>query len=174
MAWALVIAISYCGRCKQFKAKPQISGMKPIICTEPMELVHVDYIGMEVTVSIQNKPVVKNVLLVVDHFTCYVQAYVTRNQMARTTARLFYNEYFSILSFPQRPISDQGTGFTSKVIEAMCSLLDIEKIKPTSYHPQMNGSAERVHQTLWQMIWELDPRTLPEVAGTPGTHPHSL
>ena len=32
--------------------------MQPIICTEPMELVHVDYVGMEVTVSTQEKPVV--------------------------------------------------------------------------------------------------------------------
>ena len=89
MAWALVLAVSNCGHCKQFEAKPQIPGMQPIICTEPMELVHLDYVGMEVTVATQEKPVVKNVLLVVDHFTWYVQAFVTRNQMARTTARKF-------------------------------------------------------------------------------------
>ena len=32
------------------------------------------------------KPVVKNVLVVVDHFTWYVQAFVTKNHTARTTA----------------------------------------------------------------------------------------
>ena len=53
-------------------------------------------------------------------------------------------------------MSDQGTRFTSKVINAMCSLLGIEKIRITPYHPQSNGSAERVHQTLWQMIGKLD------------------
>ena len=148
MSWALVMAVSNCGRCKQFEAKPQIPGMQPIICTEPMELVHVDYVGMEVTVSTQEKPVVKNVLVVVDHFTRYVQGYVTRNQMARTTARVLYDEYFSVFGFPQKLMSDQGTGFTSKVIAAMCSLLGIEKIWTTPYHPQSNDSAERVHQTL--------------------------
>ena len=122
-----------------------------------MELVHVDYIGMEVTVSTQEKPVVKNVLVVVDHFTQYVQAYVTRKQMARTTARVLYNEYFSMFGFPQRLMSDQGTGFTCKVISAMCSLLGIEKSRTTPYHPQSNGSAKRVHQRLWQMIGKLDP-----------------
>ena len=131
--------------------------MQPIICTEPMELVHVDYVGMEVTVSTQEKPVVKNVLVVIEHFTRYVQAYVTQNQMARTTARVLYNEYFSVFGFPQKLMSDQGTGFTSKVIAAMCSLLGIEKIWTTLYHPQSNGSAERVHQTLRQMIGKLDP-----------------
>ena len=148
MSRALVMAVSNCGRCKQFEAKPQIPGMQPIICTEPMELVHVDYVGMEVTVSTQEKPVVKNVLVVVDHFTRYVQGYVTRNQMPRTTARVLYNEYFSVFGFPQKLMSDQGTGFTSKVIAAMCSLLGIEKIRTTPYHPQSNGSAERVHQAL--------------------------
>ena len=148
MSRVLVMAMSNCRHCKQFGAKPQIPGMQPIICTEPMELVHVDYVGMEVTVSTQEKPVVKNVLVIVDHFTRYVQAYVTRNQTARTTARVLYNEYFSVFGFPQRLMSDQGTGFTSKVIAAMCSLLGIEKIQTTLYHPQCNGSAERVHQML--------------------------
>ena len=55
MARALVLAVSNCGRCKQFEAKIQIPGMQPIICTEPMELVHVDYIGMEVTVATSHK-----------------------------------------------------------------------------------------------------------------------
>ena len=32
------------------------------------------------------------------------------------------------------------------------------------YHPQTNGSAERVHQTLQRMIGKLDPEKTPEVA----------
>ena len=157
MSQALVLAVSNCGHCKQFEAKPQIPGMQPIICTEPMELVHIDYVGMEVTIATQEKPVVKNVLVVVDHFTWYVQAFMTRNQTARTTARVLYNEYFLVFGFLQRLMSDQGTGFTSKVIQAMCSLLGIEKIRTMLYHPQSNGSAERVHQMLQRMIGKLDP-----------------
>ena len=101
MARALVLAVSNYGYCKQFKARPQIPGMQPIICTEPMELVHIGCIGIEVTVATQEKPVIKNVLVVVDHFTWYVQAFVTWNQMARTTALVLYNEYFSVFGFPQ-------------------------------------------------------------------------
>ena len=74
MATALCLAIQNCGRCKQFEAKCQLPEMEPIMCTQPMELVHVDYVGMEVTVAAKEKPVVKNVLVVVDHFTRYVQA----------------------------------------------------------------------------------------------------
>ena len=60
MARALVLAVSNCSHCKQFEAKPQIPGMQPIICTESMELVHFDYVRMEVTMATQEKPVVKN------------------------------------------------------------------------------------------------------------------
>ena len=131
--------------------------MQPIICTEPMELVHIDYVGMEVTIAAKEKPMVKNVLVVVDHFTRYVQAFVTKNHMARTTARVLYNNYFSVFGFPQCLMSNQGTEFCGNVITAMCNLLGVKKIRTMPYHPQMNGSAQRVHQTLQHMIGKLDP-----------------
>ena len=169
MANALSLVIQNCGRCKQFEAKCQIPEMEPILCTQPMELVHIDYVGMEVTVAAQEKPVVKNVLVIVDHFTRYVQAFVTNNHTAHTTARVLYNNFFSVFGFPQKLMSDQGTEFTGDVIAAMCKLLGIEKIRTTLYHPQTNGSAERVHQTLQRMIGKLDPekcRKWPEHIGS--------
>ena len=66
-------------------------------------------------------------------------------------------------------MSDQGTELTGDVIAAMCKLLGIEKIRTTPYHPQGNGSAERVHQTLQRMIGKLDPekcRKWPEHIGS--------
>ena len=82
---------------------------------------------------------------------------MTKNHTARMTARVLYNNYFSVFGFPQRLMSDQGTEFCGNVIAAMCSLLGIEKIRTTPYHPQTNGSAEWVHQTLQRMIGKLDP-----------------
>ena len=166
---ALCLAIYNCGRCKQFEAKCQLPEMEPIVCTQPMKLVHVDYVGMEVTVAAKEKLVVKNALVVVDHFTRYVQAFVTKNHTARTTARVLYNNFFSVFCFPQKLLSDQGTEFTGDVIAAMCKLLGIEKIRTTPYHPQTNVLAERVHQTLQRMIGKLDPekrRKWPEHIGS--------
>ena len=88
MSQALLKAVANCGRCIQYEAKGQHPLMQPIICTEPMELVHIDYVGMEVTVATDKKPIVWNMLVVVDQFTQYVQAFVTKNHMARTTARV--------------------------------------------------------------------------------------
>ena len=157
MSQALLKAVANCGRCIHYEAKGQLPPMQPIICTEPMELVHIDYVRMEVTVATDKKPVVRHVLVVEDHFTRYVQAFITKNHMARTTARVLYNNYFSVFGFPQHLMSDQGTEFCGKVIVAMYSLLGVEKIRTTPYHPQTNGLAERVNQTLQRMIGKLDP-----------------
>ena len=142
MRTSLFLVLRNYGRCKQFEAKGELPGMELIMCTQLMELVHVDYVGMEVTVSSKEKPVVKNVLVVVDHFTRFVQAFVTKNHTAYTTARVLYNNYFSVFGFPQRLMSDQGTEFTGDVIAALCKVLGIDKIRMTPYHPQSNRSAE--------------------------------
>ena len=115
---------------------------------EPMDLVHIDYVKMEVTVGLKEKPEVKDVLVVEDHFTCYLQAYVTKNHTARTTAQVLYNEYFSVFGFPRRLMSDQAPEFSGKVIAALCDLLGVAKICTSPYHPQSNGTVERAHQTL--------------------------
>ena len=134
-------------RCIQFEVRLQKPGLEPILCTEPMDLVHIDYVKMEVTVSLKEKPEVKDMLVVEDHFTRYLQAYITKNHMART-ARVLYNEYFSVFGFPRRLMSDQAPEFSGKVIAALCDLLGVAKICTSPYHPQSNGAVERAHQTL--------------------------
>ena len=47
----------------------QISKMELIISAEPMDPVDMDFVKLEVTVDVKDKPVVKKVLMVVDHFT---------------------------------------------------------------------------------------------------------
>ena len=55
MSQALLRAAANCGRCILYEAKGQLPKMQPIICTELMELVHIDYVGMEVTVATDKK-----------------------------------------------------------------------------------------------------------------------
>ena len=157
MAQRMMLSIRNCEKCHIFEAKPQIAPMEPILYTEPLDLVHIDYVSMEVTVGVKEKPVVKNVLVVEDHFTCYTQAYVTNNHTAHTTACILYNEFFSVFGFPRQLMSDQASEFTGQVISELCDLLGITKIRTSPYHPQTNGTIKRVHQTLRRMIAKMDP-----------------
>ena len=112
MAQRMMMSVRNCPKCRIFEAKPQIPPLEPILCTEPLDLVHIDYVSMEVTVGVKEKPVVKNVLVVKDHFTRYTQAYVTNNHTARTTACVLYNKFFSVFGFPRWLMSDQAAEFT--------------------------------------------------------------
>ena len=82
-----------------------------------MELIHIDYVGMEVMVVTDKKPVVKNVLVVVDHFTRYVQAFVTKNHTARTTARVLYNNYFSFWLSPNASCQTREQNSVEKLLQ---------------------------------------------------------
>ena len=101
MAQRMMMSIRNCLKCRIFEAKPHIYPMKPILCTKPLDLVHIDYVSMEVTVGVTEKPVVKNILVIKDHFTHFTQAYVTNNHTVCTTAHVLYNEFFSVFGFPR-------------------------------------------------------------------------
>ena len=96
MAQRMMMSVRNCPKCRIFEAKPQIPPMEPILCTEPLDLVHIDYMSMEVMVGVKEKPVMKNVLVIEDHFTRYTQVYVTNNHTVRTTAHVLYNEFFPV------------------------------------------------------------------------------
>ena len=69
MAQRMMMSVHNCENCCIFKAKSQIPPMEPILCTEPFDLVCINYVSMKVTVGMKEKPVMKNVLVVEDYFT---------------------------------------------------------------------------------------------------------
>ena len=121
-----------------------------------MDLIHIDFVKMEIPADLRKKPKTKNILVVIDHFTRFVQAYVTKDQMARTVAKILYDRYFSVFGFPRRLMSDQARAFCGAFITQMCDYLRIDKIRTSPYHPQSNGQVEQVHQTLLRMIGKLE------------------
>ena len=132
--------------------------MVTIGATEPMDLVHIDFVGMETTVATKKQPVVKTVLVVIDHFTRFVRAFVVDDHRAETVAKTLYDKYFSVFGFPRRLMSDNAPEFVGKVITALCDILNVKQLRTSTYHPQTNGSVERAHQTLIRMVGKLDPK----------------
>ena len=49
-------------------------------------------------------------------------------------------------------LTNQGTEFTSALLELFCNMLNITHIQCTPYHPEGNGSLERAHGKLKEYL----------------------
>ena len=155
MARDLRNRIRKCGRCRKFQAAPPIAPMQPLTCSGPGELLHVDFTSIEETVPLKEEPVIRNVLVLQDHFSKYVIAYVVKDQTARTAAMTLRNGYFGLFGAPAYLVSDQGKAFTGHLITHLCELYGVQKLRTSPYHAQTNGQVERMNQTIIRMIGKL-------------------
>ena len=130
--------------------------MKPLTCSGPGELLHVDFTSIEETVPLQEEPVIRNVLVLQDHFSKYVVEYVVKDQTARTAAETLRNGYFGLFGVPTYLTSDQGKAFTGHIITHLCDLYGVQKLRTLPYHAQTNGQVERMNQTIIRMIGKLE------------------
>ena len=118
-----------CTRCLRRKTPSHVAPLQPIHVTQPLELVHMDYLSLE-----PSKGNIENVLVITDHFTRYAQA----------TARILWDNFICHYGFPEKFISDQGRNFESDLIKELCKIAGVQKLHSTPYHPQGNGQCERL------------------------------
>ena len=129
MARNLRNRIRKCGRCKKFEAAPPVAPLRPLTCSGPGELLHVDFTSIEETVPLHEEPVIRNVMVMQDHFSKYVVTYVVKDQMARTAAETLRNGYFGLFGAPTYLVSDQGKAFTGHLISNLCELYGVQKLR---------------------------------------------
>ena len=156
MARDLRNCIKKCGHCRKFEAAPPITPMKPLTCSGPGKLLHVDFTSIEETVPLHQEPVIRNVMVMQDHFSKYVVAYVVKDQTAHTATETLRNGYFGLFGAPAYLVSDQGKAFTGHLISNLCELYGVQKLRTSPYHAQTNGQVERMNQTIIRMIGKLE------------------
>ena len=69
MAHDLRNRIRKCGHCKKFEAAPPVAPLRPLMCSTPGELLHVDFTSIEETIPLHEEPVIRNVMVMQDHFS---------------------------------------------------------------------------------------------------------
>ena len=152
----LRIHIKKGSHCRKYEAAPPVMPMKPLAFSRPGELLHVDFISIEQTVPLKEDPVICNVLVLQDHFSKYVVAYVVKDQTARTAAETLRNGYFGLFGAPAYLVSDQGKAFTGHVITHLCELYGVQKLRTSPYHVQTNDQVESMNQMIIRMIRKLE------------------
>ena len=75
------------------------------------------------------------VLVIVDLFSKWVEAYPCRKADAITVVKLLMKDFFCRFGIPCKISSDQGTHFTAEVVREMCRALQIQQHLNAPYHP---------------------------------------
>ncbi|KAK4381805.1 Transposon Ty3-I Gag-Pol polyprotein [Sesamum angolense] len=82
------------------------------------------------------------IILGVDYVSKWVEAKATRTDDAKTVVEFVKANIFSKFGMPRAIISDRGTHFCNKVVDALSKKYNVTHRVSTAYHPQTNGQAE--------------------------------
>ena len=88
--------ISGCERYIQHEGAKVGAPLQAILVTSPLELLHVDFTGIETMMELDQPQHTVNVLVFCDHFMRHHMPYVTLDQMAKTVATFLWQGYILI------------------------------------------------------------------------------
>ena len=146
-----------CDKCKTFNKhshKQPPFHMRPVI-TEPFDEVALDIIGP----LPRSRHGFRYALTAICMASRWPEVYPLRNIKADTIASSLI-EFIARNGIPSKLLTDQGSQFTSEVMNQTCRLLGVTHITTVPYRPQGNGILERFHGTLKPLLAKVTSKTI--------------
>ena len=139
-----------CGICQQFKilrtpAKPAFLPTEGAPTTRPFT-----YCLMDLITDLPPAEWYNSILVVVDQGLTKGVILLPCNKTITSegTAKLLLENLYKRFGLPDKIISDRGPQFASKAFTELLKLLGIKSALTTAYHPQSDGTTERVNQEI--------------------------
>lgn len=135
---------------------PPVAPLIPLpVISEPFSRVSIDVVGP--------LPICKDtgnrfILTIFDLASHYPEAIPLRDHKAMTVATALIS-LFSHFGFPEEILSDRSQDFMSQLMQIFCNDFGIKQIRTAPYRAQTNGSIERFHRVLKNMIRSVGPDT---------------
>lgn len=140
-----------CMFCQQNKLNRIRNKMEPVIPDTPQK--PNDKIAMDIYGPLtKTKQGNQYILSIQDVLTKYLMLIPLPNTKAQTIIPQLINHYIYTFSSPKNILTDQGKNFVGQLMMQFEQNFNIEHIKTTAFHPQSNGSLERAHAVVKDLI----------------------
>ncbi len=142
--------IRSCVTCQQVKnpTHARRAPLQPLPVGGPFSRIHMDFLG-PLPKTPQGE---RHILLLVDAYSKWPEAFVTCTQEASEVARILYDQFICRYGAMDSILTDRGQCFMSNVVKELCRLLKIDKISTSAYHPQTNAHVERMNGVVTQIL----------------------
>ncbi|CAK9829637.1 Retrovirus-related Pol polyprotein from transposon 17.6 [Anthophora retusa] len=137
-----------CQRAKLTRIRPR---EEPCISDTPLN--PNDKIAMDILGPLQRtKKGNQYILSIHDEMTKYLILVPLKTQQTESIWNGLLNHYIYIFSAPKKILTDRGQNFISELMQRYEEAFQIRHITTTAFHPQSNGSLERTHAVITDMI----------------------
>ena len=87
-------------------------------------------------------------LVIEDYFSKWIEAFPLQRTIAPSVAQCVLNGWIARFGCPFTILSDQGPEFSSKLFQSLNKMLQVKKLRTTTYHPRTDGMVERTNRTM--------------------------
>ncbi|CAN6557561.1 unnamed protein product [Malus baccata var. baccata] len=145
-------ARTYCLTCDRCQRMGNI-GTKDQMPQQPLSFVEIFYVwGIDFMGVFPPSYGFTYILLAIDYVSKWVEAKGTRTNDSKVVADFVKTNIFARFGMPRVLISDGGSHFCNRTIEALLKKYNVTHKVSTPYHPQTNGLAEVSNREIKQIL----------------------
>eukprot|EP00253_Pinus_taeda_P030398 PITA_30398 len=145
--------VKRCDNCQRV-GKPTLSNemaLQPQVLIEPFEKWALDFIG-PINPPSKKK---KYILVCIDYVTKWVESKALVSATENLVVNFLYEDISTRFGVPREIVTDQGSQFTSNLVEKLMEEYKIKHKRSTPYHPQANGQVESKNKVLESIITKI-------------------